>query len=195
MTTDLKGGWTGALPSIQSWGIYHSVPLRDGSTLQKPMSSSEGKSNPRALIFLIFLQELVPVWGSKGKMETATHKASMLIKHSLWWLGAMSAQHLWLYCWDCRNKTWHTQITPLDNHCFIQYRHLTRATYHIVSRQQLLQELCLFVLNCFNDEFVIAGHVEDGTTGPRVEELNEWLIAEWVLRKMDERAKHKVMTE
>ncbi len=34
-------------------------------------------------------------------------------------------------------------------------------TYHVVSWKQFLQELCLFVLDGFDDEFIIAGQVEE----------------------------------
>lgn len=37
------------------------------------------------------------------------------------------------------------------------------------------------MLDRFNDEFVITGYVEEGATGPRVAEFNQWLTAEGVL--------------
>lgn len=55
------------------------------------------------------------------------------------------------------------------------------SSHHVVSWKQLLQKLRLFVLDCFNDEFIIAGHIEEGTTSPRVAEFNQRLIAEGVL--------------
>jgi len=45
---------------------------------------------------------------------------------------------------------------------------LPGLAYHVVAGQQLLQELCLFVLNCLDDKLVITGHVEEGSAGPRV---------------------------
>ena len=45
------------------------------------------------------------------------------------------------------------------------------------------------MLDCFYDEFVIAGHVEEGTTSPRVAEFNQWFIAEGVLGPKEKRAR------
>lgn len=54
--------------------------------------------------------------------------------------------------------------------------------HHIVTRKQLLQELCLFMLHCLNNELIIAGEVEPGAAGPRVGQLNQGLITDGVLK-------------
>lgn len=41
----------------------------------------------------------------------------------------------------------------------------SRLTYHIITRQELLKKLSLFVLNCFDDELVIASYKKQGPTG------------------------------
>lgn len=38
---------------------------------------------------------------------------------------------------------------------------ITLKPHHEVSRQEFLEELCLFVLDCFNDELIITRDVED----------------------------------
>lgn len=63
------------------------------------------------------------------------------------------------------------------------------SPHHVVSWKQLLQKLRLFMLDCFNDEFVIAGHVEEGTTSPRAAEFNQWLTAEGILGSREKRAR------
>lgn len=45
------------------------------------------------------------------------------------------------------------------------------------------------MLDCFYDEFVIAGHIEEGTTSPRVAEFNQRFIAEGVLGPKEKRAR------
>lgn len=57
-----------------------------------------------------------------------------------------------------------------------------RTAHHVVARQQLLQELRLLVHDSLDDELVIAGDIEDGATGTGVGELDEWLVAQRVLR-------------
>lgn len=49
-------------------------------------------------------------------------------------------------------------------------------TYHVVSWKQFLQEFCLLVLDGFDDEFIIAGQVEEGATGARIRQLNQGLF-------------------
>lgn len=55
------------------------------------------------------------------------------------------------------------------------------SPHHVVSWKQLLQKLRLFMLDRFDDEFVVTGYVEEGATGPRVAQLNQRLTAEGVL--------------
>lgn len=38
------------------------------------------------------------------------------------------------------------------------------------------------MLDCLNDELIITGHIEEGTTSPRVGEFNQWLAAKGVLK-------------
>lgn len=51
---------------------------------------------------------------------------------------------------------------------------------HVVSRQELLQELGLLVLHGFDDELVVAGHVEERAAGARVGELDQGLAAQGI---------------
>lgn len=44
------------------------------------------------------------------------------------------------------------------------------------------------MLDCFNDEFVVAGDVEEGTTSPRAAEFNQRLAAEGVLGRGEKKA-------
>lgn len=37
------------------------------------------------------------------------------------------------------------------------------------------------MLDRFDDEFIVTGHVEEGTTSPRAAEFNQWFIAKGVL--------------
>ena len=48
---------------------------------------------------------------------------------------------------------------------------------HEISWQQFLQELGFFVLDSLQDEFVVAGQVEDTTRGPRVAQLTHGFVA------------------
>ena len=57
------------------------------------------------------------------------------------------------------------------------------SSYQEVSRQEFLQELCLLVLNSFDDELIVTGDVEDGTTCSRVGQLNQVLVTQGVLHK------------
>lgn len=57
------------------------------------------------------------------------------------------------------------------------------AAHHVVTRQQLLQELCLFVLHRLDDELVIAGEVEPGAAGAGVGQLDQRLVADGVLKR------------
>lgn len=59
----------------------------------------------------------------------------------------------------------------------------THAPYHVVARQQLLQELCLLVHHRLDDELVVTGDVEEGAAGARVRQLDQWLIAQRVLQE------------
>lgn len=54
--------------------------------------------------------------------------------------------------------------------------------YHVVSRQQLLQELSLLMHHSLDDELIVAGDIEEGAAGTRVGQLDEWLIAQRVLK-------------
>lgn len=38
------------------------------------------------------------------------------------------------------------------------------------------------MLDCLNDELIITGHIEEGTTSSRVGEFNQWLTAKGVLK-------------
>lgn len=62
------------------------------------------------------------------------------------------------------------------------------VVHHKISRQEFLEELCLLVLNSFDDELVVAGHIEDGSAGSGVGQLNQWLITQRVLQAKEERA-------
>lgn len=53
--------------------------------------------------------------------------------------------------------------------------------YHVVAGQQLLQELGLLMHHRLDDELVITGDVEEGATGTRVGQLDQWLVAQRVL--------------
>lgn len=44
------------------------------------------------------------------------------------------------------------------------------------------------MLDCFNDEFVITGHIEQGTTSPRAAEFNQGLTAQGALGPKENRA-------
>lgn len=55
--------------------------------------------------------------------------------------------------------------------------------YHVVTREQLLQELSLLVHHCLDDELVIACDVEQGAAGTGVRQLNQGLVAQRVLKK------------
>lgn len=55
-------------------------------------------------------------------------------------------------------------------------------TYHVVTREQLLQELCLLVHHCLDDELIIACDVEQGAAGTGVRQLNQGLVAQRVLK-------------
>lgn len=38
------------------------------------------------------------------------------------------------------------------------------------------------MLDCLNDELIITGHIEEGTTSSRVGEFNQWFTAKGVLK-------------
>lgn len=57
------------------------------------------------------------------------------------------------------------------------------CAHHVISRQQLLQELGLLVLHGFDDELVVAGDVEERAAGPRVGQLDQGLAAQGILGK------------
>lgn len=61
------------------------------------------------------------------------------------------------------------------------------VSHHVVTRQQPLEELGLFVLDGFDDELVIAGQVEEGPAGPRVGQLDQGLVHQGVLRNEEHR--------
>lgn len=54
-------------------------------------------------------------------------------------------------------------------------------SYHEISWKQLLQKFSFFVLHCFDDVFIIIREVEEGSTGPRVWQLNQRLITQRIL--------------
>lgn len=54
--------------------------------------------------------------------------------------------------------------------------------HHVITREQLLQELCLFMLHRLDDELIVAGEVEPGTAGAWVGQLDQGLIAHGVLK-------------
>lgn len=58
-----------------------------------------------------------------------------------------------------------------------------QETYHVISRQKLLQELCLLVHDSFDDKLVILGNVEHRTAGSWVRQLDQWLITQRVLQR------------
>lgn len=66
--------------------------------------------------------------------------------------------------------------------------------YHVVARKKFLQELGLFVHHRFDDELIIAGHIEDGAAGSWIGQLNQWLVAQGVLAKAqaDKRILHPI---
>lgn len=57
--------------------------------------------------------------------------------------------------------------------------------YHKVSRQEFLEELSLFVLNSFNDEFIITGDVEERAAGPGVRQLDQWIVTQGILQEAE----------
>lgn len=44
------------------------------------------------------------------------------------------------------------------------------------------------MLNGFDNELIVAGHIEDGSAGSGVGQLNQWLITQRVLEGKEERA-------
>ncbi len=48
--------------------------------------------------------------------------------------------------------------------------------------EAVLQELCLLVLDGFDDEFIIAGQVEERAAGARIRQLNQGLFTNRVLQ-------------
>lgn len=64
----------------------------------------------------------------------------------------------------------------------IQWCYLS-STYHVVSRKEFLKKLCLFVLNSFDDELIIAGYVEDGSASSRICQLNQGLVTKRILAR------------
>lgn len=54
--------------------------------------------------------------------------------------------------------------------------------HHVITWEQLLQELCLFMLHRLDDELIVAGEVEPGTAGTWVGQLDQGLIAHGVLK-------------
>lgn len=55
------------------------------------------------------------------------------------------------------------------------------TSHHVVSRQQLLQKLCLLVHDGLDDELIVLGQVEHRATGPGVGQLNQGLVTQGVL--------------
>lgn len=64
---------------------------------------------------------------------------------------------------------------------------LFAQAYHEITGKELLEELCLLVLNSFDDELVVTGHIEDGSAGSGVGQLNQWLITQRVLQGKESR--------
>ena len=42
------------------------------------------------------------------------------------------------------------------------------------------------MLDGLNDEFIITGHIEEGTTSSRIGEFNQWLTAKGVLKMRED---------
>lgn len=55
------------------------------------------------------------------------------------------------------------------------------GTHHVIAWQKFLQKLSLLVLQGFDDELIIAGQVEERTAGARIGQLDQGLLADWVL--------------
>lgn len=60
-------------------------------------------------------------------------------------------------------------------------------THHVVARKELLQELSFLVHHSFDDEFIVAGDIEEGAAGPGVGQLNQRLVTQRVLGRERER--------
>ena len=54
--------------------------------------------------------------------------------------------------------------------------------HHVVSWEELLQKLRLFMLHRLDDERVVAGEIEPGATSPGIGQLDQRLFAYGVLR-------------
>lgn len=76
-------------------------------------------------------------------------------------------------------------ITIHSNHLYWTRSHFllfsTGQAHHEVSRQEFLEKLCLLVLNSLNDEFIITRNIEDGSTGSRIRQLDQWLVTQRIL--------------
>lgn len=59
-------------------------------------------------------------------------------------------------------------------------------THHIITRKKFLEEFCLFVHHSLDDEFIVAGDIEEGATGPRIGEFDQWLVAQGILRRQED---------
>ena len=47
------------------------------------------------------------------------------------------------------------------------------VAYQVVTREELLKELCLLLLDCLNDKLVVTRNVEERPTGSRVGQFSE----------------------
>lgn len=73
-----------------------------------------------------------------------------------------------------------------------------QEAHHVISRQELLQELRLFVHDSFDDELVILGNVENRTTGSWVRQLDQWLVTQRILQtanKQNHNHWHEIHTD
>jgi len=66
------------------------------------------------------------------------------------------------------------------------------GAHHVVTREQLLQELGLLVLHRLDDELVVAGEVEPGAAGPGVGQLDQRLVAHRVLQRTRSRCDSRI---
>ena len=65
------------------------------------------------------------------------------------------------------------------------------SAHHVVSGQQLLQELGLLVHDGLDDELVVFGQVKHRAAGPRVGQLDQGLVAQRVLHARTHTHTHK----
>lgn len=117
------------------------------------------------------MQCMLPLTVSLTRTGTHTHT-----KHNV---SQKAIKKKWLESKHCsKNKQ------PADNviNMFLYVNLVCLTAYHVVTRKQLLQELCLFMLHSLNDELIIAGKVEPGTAGAGVGQLDQRLLTDGVLQ-------------